>query len=131
MKRPNAVADLQKGEWCACLLFISCNRADFLSRYCNMDYIFHKSLSNFKIRDLVVSYDIACQWSIYLKTRLWRIDPDFAGKLFDDQHTRIKFLVPKFHLPAHVLVAAADTHLTIPSMLDAQMVRHRSVVGPR
>ena len=67
-----------------------------------MDYIFHKSLSNSKIRDLVVSYDIACQWSIHLDTRLQRIDSNFAEKLFSTQSTRIRFLVPKFHLPAHV-----------------------------
>ena len=67
-----------------------------------MDYIFHKSLSEFKIRDLVVSYDIACQWSIHLNTLLQRINPDFTEQLFNDQRTRIKFLVPKFHLPAHV-----------------------------
>lgn len=66
-----------------------------------MDYIFYKSLSDSKIRDLVVSYDIACQWSIHLNTRLKRIDSNFADMLFDER-TRIKFLVPKFHLPAHI-----------------------------
>lgn len=67
-----------------------------------MDYIFYKSLSDSKIKDLVVSYDIACQWSIHLNKRLRRIDSDFANTLFNDHCTRIKFLVPKFHLPAHV-----------------------------
>ncbi|KAM6493722.1 hypothetical protein JOM56_010083 [Amanita muscaria] len=85
MKRPNAIADLQKGE-----------------RYCNMDYIFHKSLSDCKIKDFVISYDIACQWSINLNTRLQRIDSKFADTMFNDRNTRTRFFVPKFHLPAHV-----------------------------
>lgn len=67
-----------------------------------MDYIFHKSLSNSKIWDLVISYDIACQWSIHLNTWLQHINSNFSDKLFNDQHMSIKLLVPKFHLPAHI-----------------------------
>jgi hypothetical protein len=108
MKRPNAVVDLQKGERYCAQSFSSPITELIVFRYCNMDYIFHKSLSNSKIRDLVVSYDIACQWSINLNTRLQRIDSNFADKLFNDPYTRIRFLVPKFHLPAHI--ARCRTH---------------------
>lgn len=82
MKRPNAVGDLQKGE-----------------RYCNMDYLFYKSLCNSSVRSLVVSYDIACQWSVHLQERMQKLDPHF--KIFGGS-VDIKYLVPKFHLPAHV-----------------------------
>lgn len=99
MKRPNAVGDLQKGERYADLSLIF-PYVLTMSRYCNMDYVFYRSLINTKIRDLVVSYDIACQWSINLKTRLQQIDPDFSA--INTNHMRVRYLVPKFHLPAHI-----------------------------
>jgi hypothetical protein len=66
-----------------------------------MDYFFYRSLANTKIKDLMVSYDIACQWSLNLSTRLERIDPTFPlVNNMDDM--RVRYMVPKFHLPAHV-----------------------------
>ncbi|KAG2340636.1 hypothetical protein BDR05DRAFT_1032843 [Suillus weaverae] len=59
MKRPNAVGDLQKGE-----------------RYINMDYLFFSMLRHTVVDTLNVSYNIACQLSL--------------------------FFVPKFHLPADI-----------------------------
>lgn len=54
-------------------------------------------------KDLIVlniSYDIACQWSKNLRERIVkypdRIHVDCANKF-------VTFLVPKFHLPAHIL----------------------------
>ncbi|KAF7975089.1 hypothetical protein HWV62_10489 [Athelia sp. TMB] len=71
IKRPNSVGDLQKGE-----------------RTSQQDYV-----------QLVMSYDIVCQWSINLWARMKNmpgyIQIDRDGKVFI-------FLVPKFHLPAHV-----------------------------
>ncbi|KAF8151299.1 hypothetical protein B0H34DRAFT_709445 [Crassisporium funariophilum] len=83
MKRPNAVGDLQFGE-----------------RYCNMDYLFWRSLFTSKLKVINVSYDIACQWSINLRRRMFELDHEFF--VYNGQ-TYIKFLVPKFHLPAHVV----------------------------
>ncbi|KAJ3550384.1 hypothetical protein NMY22_g526 [Coprinellus aureogranulatus] len=85
MKRPSAVCDLQKGE-----------------RYFNMDYIFISSLVLFGLtllKSFIISYDIACQWSILLFSRLTKINPE-APVLKPDSETR--FVVPKFHLPAHI-----------------------------
>ncbi|KAF8867909.1 hypothetical protein BD779DRAFT_1463136, partial [Infundibulicybe gibba] len=82
MKLPNAVADLQYGE-----------------RYCNMDYIFYKSVQGKEIVELVVSYDIVCQWSVHLKKRMLALDHTFD---ILNGVVSVKFLVPKFHLPAHV-----------------------------
>ncbi|KAI0056878.1 hypothetical protein BV25DRAFT_1920621 [Artomyces pyxidatus] len=75
--RGNGLGDLQKGE-----------------RYCNMDYIFLSSLVNVANKSLLVSYDIACQWSKNLLSRA-RCLPSFRLPAILD------FVVPKFHLPAH------------------------------
>ncbi|KAF6754839.1 hypothetical protein DFP72DRAFT_1067991 [Ephemerocybe angulata] len=85
MKRPSAVCDLQKGE-----------------RYCNMDFIFHWSLVVLALGILhtfYISYDIACQWSKYLMERISKIDPKSP---ILQSGSRSRFLVPKFHLPAHI-----------------------------
>ncbi|KAF6760814.1 hypothetical protein DFP72DRAFT_988118 [Ephemerocybe angulata] len=83
MKRPSAVCDLQKGE-------------------SNMDYILHWSLVVLALgllRTFIISYDIACQWSINLMRRLKAID-DKSPLLNEKVKTR--YVVPKFHLPAHI-----------------------------
>ncbi|KAJ6570826.1 hypothetical protein DFH09DRAFT_1362492 [Mycena vulgaris] len=83
MKRPNAVGDLQLGE-----------------RYLNMDYMFFRSIVGSPLVRFFVSYDIACQWHINIWNRMIKYDNeeltiDGAGKF-------MTFLVPKFHLPAHI-----------------------------
>ncbi|KAF8888032.1 hypothetical protein BD779DRAFT_1611372 [Infundibulicybe gibba] len=57
----------------------------FGERYSNMDYLFYKSVQGTEVMQLFVSYDIAYHTFDIL-----------------DGHVNIKFLVPKFHLPAHV-----------------------------
>ncbi|KAG0692187.1 hypothetical protein DFH29DRAFT_985899 [Suillus ampliporus] len=82
-KWPCSVGDLQKGE-----------------RYLNMDYLFFSSMqSSSEISALNISYDIACQWSKHLWTRMSAFPHEYHIK--HDQKS-ITFLVPKFHLPAHV-----------------------------
>ncbi|KAJ6471701.1 hypothetical protein DFH09DRAFT_1344088 [Mycena vulgaris] len=83
MKRPNAVGDLQLGE-----------------RYLNMDYMFFRSVAGTELMRFFVSYDIACQWHIHIWQRMVgyqneTLTIDGAGKF-------MTFLVPKFHLPAHI-----------------------------
>ncbi|KAG6885483.1 hypothetical protein C0992_005120, partial [Termitomyces sp. T32_za158] len=82
MKRPCSVGDLQVDE-----------------RYCNIDYLFYQSIAQSNVICYVVSYDIACQWSVHLKKRMAALDHDFL--MFDDR-IQIRFFVPKFHLSAHV-----------------------------
>ncbi|KAH7905933.1 hypothetical protein BJ138DRAFT_1017003 [Hygrophoropsis aurantiaca] len=81
-KLPNGVGDLQKGE-----------------RYCNMDYLVFSALSGFTGKSLFISYDIACQWHKHLWERMLVLPPRLH---FDRTEKKINFLVPKFHLPAHV-----------------------------
>src|SRR5262245_593588 len=65
-----------------------------------MDYLFFSSIRHNVLIQLVVSYDVVCQWMKYLWHRMeviphsWRVD--HAGKI------SVVFLIPKFHLPAHI-----------------------------
>ncbi|KAJ7602950.1 hypothetical protein DFH06DRAFT_1350766 [Mycena polygramma] len=84
MKRPNGVGDLQKGE-----------------RYLNMDYLFFMSLRASPLRRLYVSYDIACQWHKTIWERM-KVFSEYPEVQFIDGTKYLVFLVPKFHLPAHI-----------------------------
>ncbi|KJA24436.1 hypothetical protein HYPSUDRAFT_136378, partial [Hypholoma sublateritium FD-334 SS-4] len=81
MKRPNGIGDLQKGE-----------------RYVNMDYFLLSSLKFNTPSRLVVSYDIGCQWSRNLASRVQQ----YPTNPLSNKEMDITFLVPKFHLPGHV-----------------------------
>lgn len=64
-----------------------------------MDYLFFSSLEGSELEELVVSYDIACQWSV----KIWERMVQYSRRLHFDQNGRkVVFLVPKFHLPAHI-----------------------------
>lgn len=64
-----------------------------------MDYMFFMSLAGNPILRLYVSYDIACQWHKNISERMRIFDPEVQ---FKDGTKYIVFLVPKFHLPAHI-----------------------------
>lgn len=69
-------------------------------RYLNMDYLFLSSMqSSSDIMALNISYDIACQWSKHLWTRMSAFPHQYHIKHHEKS---IVFLVPKFHLPAHI-----------------------------
>ena len=68
-----------------------------------MDYLFLLSLSQEELQeliDLVISYDIACQWWLNLLARML----NYSKSIQIDQAkiTSFTYLVPKFHLPAHI-----------------------------
>jgi hypothetical protein len=66
----------------------------------NIDYLFFCALQGSRIKNLVISYDIACQWS----KNIWKRMAEMPECLqFDHKSREITFLVPKFHLPAHIL----------------------------
>ena len=69
------------------------------SRYLHTDYVLVKTLFATALLCLVISYDIACQWHKKLGERM-KIFPPEEGLSHSIQH--IRYLVPKFHLPAHV-----------------------------
>jgi len=65
-----------------------------------MDYLFFSTLKNTECVETVVSYDIACQWSIHLWDRMKQYPTSMR---VDHKNKRtFRFLIPKFHLPAHI-----------------------------
>ena len=52
----------------------------------------------FKIREIVISYDIACQWHKKLIERLGLLPDNIQPSWI----TKIVYAIPKFHRPAHV-----------------------------
>ncbi|KAF8131910.1 hypothetical protein EV363DRAFT_1479709 [Boletus edulis] len=68
-------------------------------RYINMDYLLFSTLRHNSTNILNISYDIACQWSKNLSTCI--VDLPLSMQ-FPLSEKRINFLIPKFHLPAHV-----------------------------
>lgn len=64
-----------------------------------MDYLFFSSLLATTLLTFVVSYNICCQWSKHLWARMAAFPDPFH---IDNINTRFTFVVPKFHLPAHV-----------------------------
>ncbi|KAJ6448608.1 hypothetical protein DFH09DRAFT_965993 [Mycena vulgaris] len=81
MWRPNGLGDLQAGE-----------------RYCNMDFLFFSAVLNFAVMYLVMSYNIACQFSKNVWTRMPELPEKYHLK-FDP--SRVRWMVPNFHLPGH------------------------------
>lgn len=64
-----------------------------------MDYLFIMTLLlSSLIQCVVASYDIACQWS----KNFWGRVSSLPHSLQIPSSLNIRFLVPKFHLPAHV-----------------------------
>ena len=76
-----------------------------------MDYLFFSSLKGYDLVELVVSYDIVCQWHVNLRERMLALPHSFH---IDLDGRKVTFLVPKFHLPAHVAACqtAFSFHLT-------------------
>ncbi|KAJ6480691.1 hypothetical protein C8R47DRAFT_1218538 [Mycena vitilis] len=68
-------------------------------RYINMDYLFFTGLAGSEVVELYVSYDIACQWHKNIWARMTTLPEEVRfvkGKKY------CVFLIPKFHLPAHI-----------------------------
>jgi hypothetical protein len=64
-----------------------------------MDYLYFSSLKDADFIRLISSYDIACQWWVHLWERMAAM-PEYLHINLAGKH--VVFLVPKFHLPAHV-----------------------------
>ncbi|KAK7056153.1 CxC2 domain-containing protein [Favolaschia claudopus] len=81
MWQGNGIGDLQVGE-----------------RYCNMDFLLLSVLLWFHVLCIVVSYDIACQYSL----NFWERMIQFPRKFWLTVPPRdVRWKVPNFHLPAH------------------------------
>ncbi|KAJ7117958.1 hypothetical protein C8R43DRAFT_901603 [Mycena crocata] len=81
MWQPNGIGDLQAGE-----------------RFCNMDFLLFSALLNSIVMFLVLSYDIACQYS----KKFWTRMEELPEKMHLDQlKTPVWFKVPNFHILGH------------------------------
>ncbi|KAI0038767.1 hypothetical protein FA95DRAFT_1476165, partial [Auriscalpium vulgare] len=78
---PNGMGDLQRGE-----------------RYCNMDYIFLSGIRGLQGQQLLISYDIACQWSKNLWDRMEAFPQSLRLAISPSD---VDYAVPKFHMQAH------------------------------
>ncbi|KAG1893035.1 uncharacterized protein F5891DRAFT_1131406 [Suillus fuscotomentosus] len=78
-KWPCSISDLQKGEQCIMFTFYMRSLLDIVA--------------------LNISYDIACQWSKHIWTRMSAFPHQYHIKHHEKS---IVFLIPKFHLPAHI-----------------------------
>ena len=75
-----------------------------------MDYLFLSTLQHSSdVCVLNVSYDIACQWSKHLWTRMLH----FPSKIHLRNDKIITFVVPKFHLPAHIIACQTTYSLNL------------------
>ncbi len=63
-----------------------------------MDYLFFSGLEQNSPPLIVVSYDIACQWSVNLALRAQIYPEDFTYSYDNHQFT---FVIPKWHIQAH------------------------------
>ncbi|KAJ7458371.1 hypothetical protein B0H11DRAFT_1737827 [Mycena galericulata] len=81
MWRPNGIGDLQLGE-----------------RYCNMDFLFFSAVLNFAVAWLILSYDIACQFSKNIWSRMEGLPQKYHLHI---DRANIRWMIPNFHLPAH------------------------------
>ncbi|KAJ8515304.1 hypothetical protein ONZ45_g7245 [Pleurotus djamor] len=90
--RRNGLGSLQKGE-----------------RYANSDFVVHFTLKDQEFSHLVISYDIACQYSRNFATR----NRDFPSdlRLRRGAINAISYVVPKFHLYAHGQACQAKFNL--------------------
>src|SRR5262245_13732122 len=98
MTRTKYVGDHQTGQQYVHLSVLSVSFAYHCwFRYINMVYMFFSSLKFCIIAALVVSYYIVCQWYKNLWARMSCYRPSFNIDKDD-----VTFLVPKFHMPAHI-----------------------------
>ena len=64
-----------------------------------MDYIFASVLSHYDhFPPLIISYDIACQWSVHLRERLLNLPSHLRIELPDEN---LRYAIPKYHFNAH------------------------------
>ena len=67
-------------------------------RYCSMDYVLLSTLMGITIAMLVVSYDVACQWSINFASHLAVFPVAMQFKISNVFFTTV---IPKFHILGH------------------------------
>jgi Kyakuja-Dileera-Zisupton transposase len=96
--RKNSVGDLQKGERYAFVSAYCIEAESFTITYCNMDFIVFSALIGCAVLRILITYDIACQWSRNLATRLESYPEDMH---IDLDQVDVETAIPSFHIRAH------------------------------
>ncbi|KAI9067504.1 hypothetical protein FKP32DRAFT_1563686 [Trametes sanguinea] len=78
---PQGAGDLQKGE-----------------KYINMDYIFCCAMREWLVLQKIVSYDIACQWSIHILERIRNLPSHIQIPV---PQGSVMYVIPKLHFGSH------------------------------
>jgi|SRR5712672_2260511 len=65
-----------------------------------MDYLLLSSVVNTTMKFIIISYDIACQWGKHFVAQTSH--PTLPNSLRLPSSISLQFIVPKFHLPAHI-----------------------------
>ncbi|KAJ7066090.1 hypothetical protein C8F01DRAFT_1248138 [Mycena amicta] len=86
-------------------------RVSGVGGYANMDYILLHALGDTRVKLLVLSYDIACQWKQHLRERVLAIAND-NGILPDLSNFDILFALPVWHAAAHEINCQAAMSLS-------------------
>lgn len=63
-----------------------------------MDYIFTSSVQGTKVQQLIISYDVCCQWFVNFWNRMPELPPQLQ---LDLPQSAVIPKVPKFHLQTH------------------------------
>ncbi|KAJ7829911.1 hypothetical protein B0H13DRAFT_1655417 [Mycena leptocephala] len=90
--RPQGLGDLQKGE-----------------RYANMDYILLSAILGVTAMFLAISYDIACQWKVNLRTRMAAMPERLR---LDLAIIVLLFALPVWHAVAHETSCQTENSLS-------------------
>ena len=73
-------------------------------RYCNMDYIIFSALRNVTLRKVVLTYDIACQWSKNFRSR----QDELPEHLWLNHNIEIAVTIPGWHINGHGKACKTD-----------------------
>lgn len=68
--------------------------SDCCIRYVNMDYIFVCAIRRYLVLNKLVSYDIACQWSLSLLDRIAKFPAHLRVEIPEGS---ISYVIPKLH----------------------------------
>ena len=69
-----------------------------MARYCNVDYVLLSALMENKLRDIVISYDISCQYSKNFRKRIDKLPEDMQNL---PSRVQLHWAVPKKHIAVH------------------------------
>jgi hypothetical protein len=66
-------------------------------RYCNVDFVIFAALVGITLLRIVLTYDIACQWSKNFRKRM----EDFPSEMKIPDTTQVEVAIPGWHINGH------------------------------